>query len=174
MPFWAYWSSHGLDFDGRRGISAPESLALFGLPLSEPAMETNAAGDTVLTQWFERARFEDHGAKGVLLGLLGSEVSAGRRGEAAFLPVVAPLDPGAFDATAWAIALVERTNQERTKIGMPPLQHNAALQDFANQVAREWTDAVNAGGLPAGQPVTTRANEQLAQIGLLSTLRDQA
>jgi hypothetical protein len=31
----------------------------------------------VLTQWFERARFEDHGAKGVLLGLLGNEVITG-------------------------------------------------------------------------------------------------
>ena len=28
----------------------------------------------MLTQWFERARFEDHGSKGVLLGLLGNEV----------------------------------------------------------------------------------------------------
>ncbi len=46
------------------------------MPLSEPQTETNAAGDTVLTQWFERARFEDHGAKGVLLGLLGNETRA--------------------------------------------------------------------------------------------------
>ncbi|MDP9309625.1 MAG: hypothetical protein M3R24_01800 [Chloroflexota bacterium] len=74
-PFWQYWSSHGLDLDGRRGFTEPESLALFGLPLSEPQVETNSSGDTVLTQWFERARFEDHGPKGVLLGLLGNETS---------------------------------------------------------------------------------------------------
>ena len=73
--FWTYWSSHGLEFDGQAGTSSAESLALFGLPLSEPQMETNTSGDRVLTQWFERARFEDHGAKGVLLGLLGNEVS---------------------------------------------------------------------------------------------------
>ena len=72
-PFWQYWSSHGLEL-GDRGVSERESLALFGLPISEPALETNASGDTVLTQWFERARFEDHGAQGVLLGLLGNEV----------------------------------------------------------------------------------------------------
>ncbi len=72
-PFWRYWSSHGLEFDGRRGASFEESSALFGLPLSEPMMETNTSGDRVLTQWFERARFEDHGQKGVLLGLLGNE-----------------------------------------------------------------------------------------------------
>ena len=40
-PFWRYWSSHGLEFDSRAGKSYQESLALFGLPLTEPAMETN-------------------------------------------------------------------------------------------------------------------------------------
>ena len=49
------------------------SLQLFGLPLTEPKMETNLAGDTVLTQWFERARLEFHPGKGILLGLLGNE-----------------------------------------------------------------------------------------------------
>lgn len=73
--FWNYWSTHGLDFDGKAGISGAESLALWGYPISEPMMETNSSGDTVLTQWFERARFEDHGAKGVLLGLLGNETT---------------------------------------------------------------------------------------------------
>jgi hypothetical protein len=58
--FWGYWSSHGLEFDGRPGAGFEESLALFGYPISEPAMETNSSGDTVLTQWFERASFEYH------------------------------------------------------------------------------------------------------------------
>lgn len=61
-PFWQYWSTRGLDL-GDRGISERESLALFGLPLSEPTVETNASSDRVMTQWFERARFEDHGAE---------------------------------------------------------------------------------------------------------------
>ena len=78
--FWTYWSTRGLEFDGRAGTSAQESLALFGLPLSEPQIETNPSGDTVLTQWFERARFEDHGPQGVLLGLLGSEGRGGQGG----------------------------------------------------------------------------------------------
>lgn len=69
--FWDYWSSHGLDL-GDPGISFRESLALFGFPISGAQTETNAAGDTVLTQWFERARFENHDGS-VLLGLLGSE-----------------------------------------------------------------------------------------------------
>ncbi|GAC1564888.1 MAG: hypothetical protein NVS2B7_38990 [Herpetosiphon sp.] len=79
--FWSYWRSHGLAF-GDAGVSERESLALFGLPLSEPTMETNASGDTVLTQWFERARFEYHPAEPapytVLLGLLGDEIQAAR------------------------------------------------------------------------------------------------
>ena len=72
--FKAYWEGHGLndpalDRTGR-------SLALFGLPLTEPTMETNQAGDTVMTQWFERARLEFHPGKGILLGLLGNETQA--------------------------------------------------------------------------------------------------
>jgi glucose/arabinose dehydrogenase len=77
-PFLGYWRSHGLEFDGRGGTSYDESLALFGLALSEPAMETNSSGDSVLTQWFERARFEFHPNNPdpykVLLGRLGAEV----------------------------------------------------------------------------------------------------
>ena len=76
-PFLSYWRSHGLEFDGRRGTTFNESLALFGLPLSEPAMETNSSGFTVLTQWFERARFEyvptNPDPYKVLLGRLGAE-----------------------------------------------------------------------------------------------------
>ncbi len=76
--FWGYWSGHGLEFDGRRGVSMAESLALFGYPVSEAQMETNADGHRVLTQWFERARFEYHpsnpAASRVLLGRLGAEL----------------------------------------------------------------------------------------------------
>ena len=81
LGFKTYWQTHGLEFDGRRGTSEAESLALFGLPLTAPRMETNSSGDTVLTQWFERARFEWHPDKSdefkVLLGRLGDEVLRG-------------------------------------------------------------------------------------------------
>lgn len=80
--FWRYWSGHGLEFDGRRGISFAESLALFGYPISEPQMETNANGDSVLTQWFERARFEYHpnnsASYKVVLGRLGADLLSQR------------------------------------------------------------------------------------------------
>lgn len=75
-----YWSSHGLDL-GDPGTSFAESLALFGYPISPAMIETNSSGDTVLTQWFERARFEYHPDNPeefqVLLGLLGNEILEG-------------------------------------------------------------------------------------------------
>ncbi len=78
--FYDYYTSHGLDF-GDDGVSFAESLALFGYPVSPAMMETNSSGDTVLTQWFERARFEFHPNNDpenqVLLGLLGNEILAG-------------------------------------------------------------------------------------------------
>jgi|GEM_PF-1610823 len=77
LGFLSYYRGHGLDL-GDHGVSHREALALWGLPLTEPAMETNEAGDKVLTQWFERARFEYHPQKPaeyrVLLGLLGREL----------------------------------------------------------------------------------------------------
>jgi hypothetical protein len=76
-PFLSYFRSKGLEFDGRPGYSLEESLALFGLPLSEPQTETIQGGQYT-AQWFERARFEWHPENPdpykVLLGLLGVEV----------------------------------------------------------------------------------------------------
>jgi hypothetical protein len=73
-PFLGYWRSHGLEFDGRRGKSEAESLALFGLPLNDPQPEI-IDGRTYTVQWFERARFELHPENAppydILLGLLG-------------------------------------------------------------------------------------------------------
>lgn len=78
LGFKTYWQTHGLEFDGKRGTSYNESLALFGLPLTEARMETNVSGDQVITQWFERARLEYHPCMlreyRVLLGLLGNDV----------------------------------------------------------------------------------------------------
>ena len=79
--FWEYWRSHGLEF-GDRGVTEREALALFGYPITEPQMETNSSGDRVLTQWFERARFEYHpnnpAASQVLLGRLAADMLAQR------------------------------------------------------------------------------------------------
>ncbi len=71
--FLNYWRSRGLEFDGRQGKSYAESLALFGAPISPPQVEEVAPGVFLTVQWFERARFEDHGSGTVLLGLLSNE-----------------------------------------------------------------------------------------------------
>jgi hypothetical protein len=72
----AAWRASGLEFDGRRGTSEGESLALFGLPLSDLQTE-EIEGKPFQVQWFERARFELHPENpppyNVLLGLLGNE-----------------------------------------------------------------------------------------------------
>jgi hypothetical protein len=78
--FKTYWETHGLT--DPRLDAYRRSLALFGLPLTQPRMETNTSGHTVLTQWFERARFEWHKRPDrdefeVLLGLLGDEMRSG-------------------------------------------------------------------------------------------------
>lgn len=74
--FRTYWETHGLNVEGLDAYN--RSLQLFGFPLTAVQMETNSSGDTVLTQWFERARFEWHpnnpDAFKVLLGRLGSEL----------------------------------------------------------------------------------------------------
>jgi hypothetical protein len=77
--FWGFWSSNGLEFDGnKKAKSQAESLALFGFPISEAAMEPGSDGQMYLTQWFERAKFEYHPENkapyDVLLGLLGADV----------------------------------------------------------------------------------------------------
>lgn len=95
IGFKNYWENHGLQ-DPALG-KFQRSLALFGLPLSEVVVETNVAGDTVLTQWFERARFEYHLDKprefAVLLGLLGGET---RTAPAQPAPVLPPPGPAPF------------------------------------------------------------------------------
>jgi len=92
--FKSYWESHGLQDPALNGYT--RSLALFGLPLSEAAVETNAAGATVLTQWFERARLEYHPNNPrefrVLLGLLGNET---RTGTPVASPPTSPVPPPA-------------------------------------------------------------------------------
>lgn len=73
-PFLSYWRSHGIEFDGLRGKSFAESIALFGQPLTEPQLEEVSPGVIVKAQWFERARLEDHGSSGILPGRLSAEL----------------------------------------------------------------------------------------------------
>ena len=74
--FWDYWRAHGLEL-GDRGVSEREALALWGYPLTPPSYEVLPTGETLLVQWFERARFEYHpnnpAPYKVLLGRLAAD-----------------------------------------------------------------------------------------------------
>ena len=82
-PLLNAWRANGLELDGQAGKNEGENLALFGLPLSEPQVETLSDGRQYIVQWFERARFELHPENAppynVLLGLLGNEIRAGAK-----------------------------------------------------------------------------------------------
>jgi serpin B len=73
------WQGNGLELDGAPGTSTAESLALFGLPLSDAELVTVTASEPYTVQWFERARIEHHHDNPpeaqVLLGLLGRELA---------------------------------------------------------------------------------------------------
>lgn len=78
-PFSRYWNDHYL-----LGLSPTDgALALWGLPLTDTKLERNPDGDSVATQWLERARYEHHPNNPkeyqVLLGRLGAEVLNGTR-----------------------------------------------------------------------------------------------
>ncbi len=167
-PFWQYWRSHGLEL-GDRGISERESLALFGYPISPARMETNSSGDTVLTQWFERARFEWHPNNPepykVLLGLLGNEVRA-----AASMPAPSPSpspspspapDPCA-NIAAPRFAYIEPNCVRRGEaIGI-------VVWGFEpNQEISYWV--TRADGATVGASTTVRADEDGIFAGLLDT-----
>jgi hypothetical protein len=86
VGFQSYWQSHGLKIPGLSAYD--QSLQLFGLPLTTAQIEVNNSGAAVLTQWFERARFEWHPDNPepyqVLLGLLGREIANGSRPTSVF------------------------------------------------------------------------------------------
>lgn len=103
--FLAAYDRYGLDL-GQPGITPDESLALFGLPLTAPREEALSDGRVYTVQWFERARFEDHGPQGVLFGLLGSELGASQPA-----PPPAPAgEPGGF---------IQVSGDQLTRLGRP-------------------------------------------------------
>ena len=112
--------AHGLNLDARRGYSEAESLALFGLPISDAQIETLSDGNQYLVQWFERARFEFHPENqapyDVLFGLLGSESDA-------FINQPPP-------ATKTPVPTIARVPTATSSPYLPP----ATLDTFRNQM----------------------------------------
>lgn len=113
--FLSYFRSHGLSLDTQAGYSLAESIALFGLPISEPQSEVNVAdGKSYETQWFERARFELHpevGINVVLLGLLGNEIRAGNQVTPTPSPIITPTPSPTPGPSSNRIAFVSDRNE---------------------------------------------------------------
>ncbi|GEM_PF-4904084 len=91
-------TKHSVNFGFKAYWEANGGVALLGMPISEEFPERGADGVIRTVQYFERARMEYHPEfKGTPyeteLGLLAREVTAGRAGEAAFLPVTAGATP---------------------------------------------------------------------------------
>jgi len=162
-PFWLYWSSHGLAFDQKPETSFEESLALFGLPLSEAPVETNPTdGKPYLTQHFERARFEYHPENAgtpyeVLLGLLSRE-------QMISTPAV---------SIELAVEVIRLVNKERVAVGCPALAPNDTLMQVAqahsqDMAAHDFFDHTGTDGRSSFQRIRdagyryTRAAENLA------------
>ncbi|MBA3943087.1 MAG: cellulase family glycosylhydrolase [Herpetosiphonaceae bacterium] len=155
--FWGYWSSHGLEFDGQPGTSLAESVALFGLPLSEPRMEVNSTdGQSYLTQWFERARFEYHPEHAgtpyeVELGLLGRELNSADNGPAtqsSSAPATVVLQPGGF---------IQASGSQLTRLGQAVQVKGV---NYYPQ-GRPWLDMWNAWNGPQVAHELVQARDQL-------------
>jgi Cu-Zn family superoxide dismutase len=135
----AAWQASGLDL-GEPGVSYAESLALFGLPLSDEREET-IQGRSYTVQWFERGRFELHPENAppynVLLGRLGAEIREGQGqyrlpGDAVFPEGVAfQPSTGDFFVSSTGDGTIFRGNVER-----------AAAEPFLAPGADERTTAV--------------------------------
>jgi hypothetical protein len=133
-----YWLSHGLKDPQLSTYDA--SLALFGLPLTTARTETNSSGDTVLTQWFERARFEYHPNNPnpfkVLLGLLGNEVRSGSSTPAPQPPAPAPpasrpLPPPSFNNCQADPQAPNAPNYPITIVGINKMAEEVMLQNLS-------------------------------------------
>ncbi len=134
--FLEYWRSQGLDL-GEQGVSARESLALFGYPLSPEFTQQLEDGQRYTVQYFERARLEYHPENpapyDVLLGQFGRRIVASV--------------PGAPTAPVGPLT-------GRYAVHFPETGHNVA-PDFANFWARN-------GGLEIfGYPLSEEFEERL-------------
>lgn len=114
-PFLQAWSSYGLEF-GAPGVSIEESKALFGLPLTPAQPATLSDGQSYTVQWFERARFEDHGEQGVKLGLLGRELAGNYE-------TTTDVDPAPWSASEQGTlepgGFISVSGSELTRLGQP-------------------------------------------------------
>jgi hypothetical protein len=147
----AAWRANGLEFDGQRGKSEAENLALYGLPLSDERVEV-IEGKEYTVQWFERARFELHPENAppfhVLLGLLGNEVRQAVPGAPASAPPAQGTTP-----TATRTPMPTRTPTPTNTPTRPDLGGGAPPPDLVSE----------AGGFGFNAPLCLQ-DDQLVEV----------
>ncbi|MBN9388669.1 MAG: hypothetical protein J0I20_11500 [Chloroflexi bacterium] len=151
--FLSYWQKYG-------------GLAVYGYPITPERQELNPTdGKVYYTQWFERNRFEWHpefaGTKyEILLGLLGSQLTANRRSEAAFQPVPAVANSATvtyFQPTGHTLQNYFKTYWEQhgglEQFGYPLTEEHDELNPTDNKVYRvQWFERARFEYHPENQP----------------------
>jgi hypothetical protein len=151
--FLSYWKKYG-------------GLSVYGYPVTPERQELNPTdGKVYYTQWFERNRFEWHpeftGTKyEILLGLLGSQLSASRRSEAPFQPVAAVASTPAltyFPLTGHTLQSSFKTYWEQhgglEQFGYPLTEEYNELNPEDNKTYRvQWFERARFEYHPENQP----------------------
>jgi hypothetical protein len=158
------WQANGLEFDGQPGISYAESLALFGLPLSDTQTEVLHDGNAYTVQWFERTRFELHPENDppyhVLLGLLAVEVRQN-------IPTTQPTD--AIITTPTAAATITAT---ATVTPTPTLTASPTVTPTATATRSPTpTHTPTQGPTPTPTSTLPPANIRVSKIASVSEAR---
>jgi hypothetical protein len=134
LGFKSYWERNGLRITGLSRYQ--QSLALFGLPLTAANPEPGPNGELIVTQWFERARFEWHPENPaqfkVLLGLLGRELR-----DAAPAPSAQPA--AATPAPVFGVEINRGVVGVAPRVAELGLQGGIVRYNFANWDAVEAT-----------------------------------
>jgi sugar lactone lactonase YvrE len=165
--FLEYWQSNG-------------GLATFGYPLTEAQSEVSATdGQSYLTQWFERNRFERHPAQAgtsyeIQLGLLGLELKAEARNvDPDFVRTSRMLDSALPTDQQWYFEQTGHNLRFRflqywlangglTRFGYPISEEYHELDPESNQVyLTQWFERARFEYHPLNQPA------QQIQLGLL-------
>ena len=143
------WRRYGLNLDSKDAVSENESLALFGLPVSDIITERLSDGKEYQVQWFERARFELHPENSdpydVLFGLLGNEMRD-------FLPAQAPKDLP-------ILGLPSGTVEEAVRVLAPRAVNNGYSYDDVRAIVQAYEQVGSSVGVDWFLAIAQMAHE---------------
>jgi hypothetical protein len=143
------WRRYGLNLDSKETVSENESLALFGLPVSDIITERLSDGKEYQVQWFERARFELHPENSdpydVLFGLLGNEMRD-------FVPPKPPADLP-------ILGLPSGTVEEAVRVLAPRAVNNGYSYDDVRTIVQAYEQVGSSVGVDWFLAIAQMAHE---------------